>query len=68
MLITPCSTIAPEPSLMHDLHGNQEPIQHSHAIIHRKHEETCGLADYRALQVTCKLLPLRGPMRVETAA
>jgi glycosyltransferase involved in cell wall biosynthesis len=49
------------PSLMHDHHGNQEPIQQSYRIMHRKYKETYGLADYRALQIMCKLLPLRVP-------
>lgn len=50
------------PSLIHNLKGNQEPIQRSYKIIHRKYKETYGLADYRALQVASKLLPLRVPM------
>jgi hypothetical protein len=49
------------PSLKHDFHGNQEPIQHSFGSIHRKYKETYGLADYRAHQVTSTLLPQRVP-------
>jgi glycosyltransferase involved in cell wall biosynthesis len=55
------------PSLIHNLHGNQEPIRHSYRIIHRKYKETYGLADYRTLQVASKLLPLRVPMLRESA-
>ncbi len=54
------------PSLNHDLHGNQEPIQHSYGNMHRKYKETYGLADYRALQVTSTLLPQCVP-RLEEA-
>ena len=51
-----------EPLLHRDLHGNQEPIQHAHGNIHRKHKETYGLADCRAVQITCTLSPQRVPM------
>ncbi len=50
------------PSLIHDLKDDQEPIRRSYEIIHRKYKETYGIADYRALQITSKLLPL--PVRV----
>jgi hypothetical protein len=55
------------PSLIHNLHGDHEPIQESYRIMHRKYKDTYGLADYRALQVAAKLLPLRVPIRNESA-
>lgn len=50
-----------EPSLIHDLKGNLDPIQHSYRIMHRKYKETYGMVDYRALQLVSKILPLRVP-------
>jgi glycosyltransferase involved in cell wall biosynthesis len=55
------------PSLIHNLLGNHEPIQQSYRIIRHKYKATYGLADYRALQVVSKLLPLRMPGLNESA-
>jgi glycosyltransferase involved in cell wall biosynthesis len=49
------------PSLIHNLKGDQEPIQRSYKMIHRKYKETYGLTEYRALQIASKLLPLGVP-------
>jgi glycosyltransferase involved in cell wall biosynthesis len=46
------------PSLIHNLRGNTAPIEDSYGIIHRKYRETYGEAEYRALQLVSKLLPL----------
>jgi GT2 family glycosyltransferase len=56
------------PSLMHNLHGDEKPVQQSYKIIHRKYKETYGLAEYRALQITSKLLPLRVPSQLQASA
>lgn len=56
------------PSLIHNLQGDQDPVRRSYEIIHRKYKEAYGLADYRALQVASKLLPLRVPQPRKSAA
>jgi hypothetical protein len=56
------------PSLIHNLKGDGEPIRNSYEIIHRKYKETYGLADYRALQIVSKLLPLHVPKIEEPGA
>ena len=46
------------PSLINDLKDDNEPIRRSYEIIHRKYKGTYRIADYRALQVASKLLPM----------
>ncbi len=45
------------PSLIHNLKGDNGPIQDSSRIIHRKYKEKHGIAEYRALQAVAQLLP-----------
>ena len=49
------------PSLIHNLKGDGMPVRRSYEIIHRKYRRTYGEAEYRALQVISKLLPIDVP-------
>lgn len=50
-----------EPSLIHDLKGNNQPIVSSYEIMHRKYREVYGPADYLTLKMISKLLPVGDP-------
>jgi GT2 family glycosyltransferase len=51
------------PSLIHDLNGNNRPISDSYRIMHEKYKTEHGIAEYRALQIVSKLLPITQPPR-----
>jgi hypothetical protein len=48
-------------SIMHDLDWERTVLARSHRRIHDAYKRTWGLANYRALQVAAKLLPIEPP-------
>ncbi|MHB8875788.1 MAG: glycosyltransferase family 2 protein [Myxococcaceae bacterium] len=56
-----------EPSLIHDLGGDETPIADSYRMIHRKYKGRHGGAEYRTLQLVAKLWPVPMFPRTEGA-
>ncbi len=56
------------PSIIHDLRGDEEPIVVAHRQMYDKYRRRWGRADFRALQVACKLLPLGSPFAAQDEA
>jgi hypothetical protein len=47
-------------SIIHDLHKETDVIVDSYALMHENYRLRHGMADYRALQIVSKLLPIGG--------
>jgi glycosyltransferase involved in cell wall biosynthesis len=45
-------------SIIHDLHGDTEPIHRSYTLMHRNYKRRHGVLDYRLLQLASKAIPL----------
>lgn len=56
------------PSIIHDLDGDNTPIEEAHRQMYDKYRERWGAADFRALQIATRLLPLGSPFRAQDTA